>query len=90
MLSPVLSGLNVLINCKMVKACIMNLQSVYNLMAAKYSTNNCTVNTKIQATGNRQRFRFHELPALSHDEQTDRQIADALIGFCLRVRFDHT
>jgi len=74
----------------MVKACIMNLQSVYNLMAAKYSTNNCTVNTKIQATGNRQRFRFHELPALSHDEQTDRQIADALIGFCLRVRFDHT
>ena len=89
MLSPVLSGLNVLINCKMFKAYIMNLQSVYNLMVAKCATNNRTVNAKMPATGNRQRFRFHELPPLSHDGQTDRQIADALIGFCLRVLFDH-
>ena len=65
MLSPVLSGLNVLINCKMVKAYIMNLQSVCNLMAAKYATNNCTADTKITTTGNRQRSRFDELPAVT-------------------------
>jgi hypothetical protein len=49
----------------MVKAYIMNLQSVCNLMAAKYATNNCTADTKITTTGNRQRFRFDELPAVT-------------------------
>jgi hypothetical protein len=36
------------------KAYIMNLQGVYNLMAAKYATNNCAMNTKLPATGDRQ------------------------------------
>ena len=57
----------------------MNLQSVCNLVAAKYATNNCTANTKIPATGNRQRFRFHELPPLSHDGQTDSGCFDWLL-----------
>jgi hypothetical protein len=34
-------------------------------MAAKYAANNCTADTIITATGNRQRFRFDELPAVT-------------------------
>jgi len=76
----------------MVKAYIMNLQSVYNLMAAKYATNN--LYSEHQNTGDRKQTALQiswtsSTVTWRTDRQTDRHIADALIGFCLRVRFDH-